>query len=153
MAGEQAIEPHSALMPVAVVALALTLTLGAAGAVATSTPRPDLTLSYPYDECCLEGYPIRELPQRNTITVAPSGAAMWNGVAIDDLTLSMYLRMTTELVPHPDTIIRFDHRVKYPRARAIFKMARDAGIGKVGSNLDDTWAPTVVPEPRVVLRD
>ena len=75
-------------------------------------------------------------PVKNKIVIMPDGAVLWNGTAVDLVTLRQYLDLTTTMRPTPEL-----HLQPHPQARyelvdevlAVTKRANVTAMGFVGN--------------------
>jgi biopolymer transport protein ExbD len=75
-------------------------------------------------------------PVKNKIVIMPDGAVLWNGTAVDLITLRQYLDLTTTMRPTPEL-----HLQPHPEARyevvdevlAVTKRANVTAMGFVGN--------------------
>ena len=83
----------------------------------------------------LPGKPLVVLtpdPVRNLLTIAPDGAARWNGAAADDATLMATLRASEAMRPQPELHLRPDALARYERVDEVLAMTKRAEITRMG---------------------
>ena len=71
-------------------------------------------------------------PVRNLLTIAPDGAARWNGAAADDATLMATLRASEAMRPQPELHLRPDALARYERVDEVLAMTKRAEITRMG---------------------
>ena len=75
-------------------------------------------------------------PVKNKIVIQPNGAILWNGAAVDPVTLRQYLDVTTTMQPTPELHLQPDPNARYEvvdEVLAITKRARVNSMGFVGN--------------------
>jgi biopolymer transport protein ExbD len=75
-------------------------------------------------------------PDKNKVTIDATGAVLWNGTPIDDVTLRLYLERTTQMSPEPELHFAPDPQARYEvvdRVLAVIKRANVTKLGFVGN--------------------
>ena len=76
------------------------------------------------------------LPDKNKISVDPSGTTYWNGTPIDLVTLRQYLDRTKVMSPEPELHVQPDANARYEvvdRVLAVIKRSEVTKMGFVGN--------------------
>ena len=72
------------------------------------------------------------LPDKNALTINPSGVVAWNGVPVDQVTLTQYLEATTKLPTEPELHFQPDPDAKYEKVDQVLAVIKRSGITKLG---------------------
>lgn len=69
---------------------------------------------------------------KNVLTLAPSGAAAWNGEAVDDATLREALARSAAMEPAPELHFRPDAATRYAGVDEVLAMTKRAQVQRMG---------------------
>jgi biopolymer transport protein ExbD len=71
-------------------------------------------------------------PEKNTVTIDPTGTTFWNGTAIDPVTLRQYLERTVAMAPQPELHFRPDPQARYEVVDNVLAVIKRANVSKLG---------------------
>ena len=71
-------------------------------------------------------------PQKNKITIDPTGAVAWNGVPVNDTTLRQYLDQSAQLNPEPELHFQPDPQARYEVVDSTLAIIKRSAITKLG---------------------
>lgn len=71
-------------------------------------------------------------PDKNKITIDPTGVVAWNGTPVDDVTLRQFLDQTTQLDPEPELHFQPDPLARYEVVDRILAVVKRSGVTKLG---------------------
>lgn len=71
-------------------------------------------------------------PQKNKITIDPAGVVAWNGVPVNDPTLSNYLEQSAKLNPEPELHFQPDAQARYEVVDKTLAVIKHSSITKLG---------------------
>ncbi|MBY0583031.1 MAG: biopolymer transporter ExbD [Sphingomonas sp.] len=71
-------------------------------------------------------------PDKNTISIDPTGVVTWNGTQVDDLTLRQFLDQTTQLNPEPELHFQPDPKARYEVVDRVLAVVKRSGVSKLG---------------------
>ncbi len=75
-------------------------------------------------------------PDKNTISIDPTGVVAWNGSPVDTVTLRQYLDVSSRLVPEPELHFQPDPQARYEtvdRTLAVIKRSSITKLGFIGN--------------------
>ncbi len=75
-------------------------------------------------------------PDKNTISIDPTGVVAWNGTQVDMLTLRQYLNVSATLTPEPELHFQPDPQARYEvvdRTLAVIKRSNISKLGFIGN--------------------
>ncbi len=81
-------------------------------------------------------------PVKNKIVVTGAGQVLWNGAAVDLVTLRQYLDITTTMTPTPELHLQPEPNARYElvdEVLAVTKRANITAMGFVGNEAYATW--------------
>jgi biopolymer transport protein ExbD len=76
---------------------------------------------------------------KNMLTLAPGGAAAWNGKGIDDATLRVALAQSAGMDPAPELHFRPDAATRYERVDEVLAMTKRAEVKRMGFVGNETY--------------
>jgi biopolymer transport protein ExbD len=78
--------------------------------------------------------PINQVvqPDKNTISIDPTGQVAWNGVPVDDVTLRQYLDASLQLPTEPELHFQPDPQSRYERVDQVLAIIKRSGVTKMG---------------------
>jgi biopolymer transport protein ExbD len=71
-------------------------------------------------------------PEKNTVTIDPTGTTFWNGTPIDPVTLRQYLERTVAMAPQPELHFRPDPQARYEVVDNVLAVIKRANVSKLG---------------------
>ncbi|MFT3967214.1 MAG: biopolymer transporter ExbD [Sphingobium sp.] len=71
-------------------------------------------------------------PVKNKLTTDPSGTILWNGSAIDIVTLRQYLDQTKRMTPEPELQFEPDAQTRYVVVDNVLAVIKRSGVTKMG---------------------
>ena len=71
-------------------------------------------------------------PDVNKLAIDPSGAILWNGSAIDLVTLRQYLDSTKAMTPEPELHVQPDAQARYDTVDQVLAVVKKSEITKLG---------------------
>jgi biopolymer transport protein ExbD len=71
-------------------------------------------------------------PDKNTISIDPTGQVAWNGVPVDDVTLRQYLDASLQLPTEPELHFQPDPQSRYERVDQVLAIIKRSGVTKMG---------------------
>lgn len=71
-------------------------------------------------------------PEKNTVTIDPTGTTFWNGTPIDPVTLRQYLERTVAMAPQPELHFRPDPQARYETVDKVLAIIKRANVSKLG---------------------
>ena len=71
-------------------------------------------------------------PEKNKVSVDPTGIVLWNGVPVDLVTLQQYLERTTQINPEPELHFQPDPAARYDKVDAVLAVIKRSGVTKLG---------------------
>ena len=72
------------------------------------------------------------LPDKNSLTINPAGVVAWNGVPIDQVTLTQYLEQSTKLPVEPELHFEPDPSAKFEKVDQVLAVIKRSPITKLG---------------------
>jgi biopolymer transport protein ExbD len=75
-------------------------------------------------------------PQKNKVSIDPSGTVAWNGAPVDEMTLRQYLDQTLAMKPEPELHFQPDPQARYEvvdRVLAVIKRSQVTKLGFIGN--------------------
>ncbi|TPG18575.1 biopolymer transporter ExbD [Sphingomonas koreensis] len=71
-------------------------------------------------------------PDKNKITIDPTGQVAWNGAPVDDVTLRQYLDASLQLPTEPELHFQPDPQARYAKVDEILAVIKRSGVTKMG---------------------
>jgi len=71
-------------------------------------------------------------PDKNKITIDPTGTVAWNGSPVDEATLRQYLDTSAGLEPEPELHFQPDPAARYEKVDQILAVIRRSAVTKLG---------------------
>jgi biopolymer transport protein ExbD len=71
-------------------------------------------------------------PEKNKVTIDPSGTVSWNGAPVDEVTLRQYLDQTTAMNPEPELHFQPDPAARYEVVDRILAVIKRSNVSKLG---------------------
>jgi|SRR5690242_1385220 len=71
-------------------------------------------------------------PDKNTISIDPTGQVAWNGTPVDDVTLRQYLDASLALPTEPELHFQPDPNARYEKVDQILAIIKRSGVTKLG---------------------
>ena len=71
-------------------------------------------------------------PDINKLAIDPAGTVLWNGSAIDLITLRQYLDSTKVMVPEPELHVQPDAQARYDIVDQVLAVVKKSEITKLG---------------------
>lgn len=71
-------------------------------------------------------------PVKNKLTTDPAGTILWNGSAIDIVTLRQYLDQTKRMTPEPELQFEPDAQTRYVVVDNVLAVIKRSGVTKMG---------------------
>lgn len=71
-------------------------------------------------------------PQKNKIVIQPDGVILWNGAAVDEVTLAQYLDATKRLPVEPELHFQPDPAARYEKVDKVLAVIKRSEISKLG---------------------
>ncbi len=71
-------------------------------------------------------------PEKNTVTIDPTGTTFWNGTPINPVTLRQYLERTVAMAPQPELHFRPDPQARYETVDNVLAVIKRANVSKLG---------------------
>lgn len=71
-------------------------------------------------------------PDKNTISIDPTGQVAWNGTPVDDVTLRQYLDASLQLPTEPELHFQPDPQSRYERVDQVLAIIKRSGVTKMG---------------------
>lgn len=71
-------------------------------------------------------------PDINKLAIDPAGTVLWNGSAIDLITLRQYLDSTKVMVPEPELHVQPDAQAQYDIVNQVLAVVKKSEITKLG---------------------
>ena len=72
------------------------------------------------------------LPDKNTVSISPTGTVAWNGAPVDMVTLAQYLEATKNMKPEPELHFQPDPNAKYEKVDQTLAVVKRSGVTKLG---------------------
>jgi biopolymer transport protein ExbD len=76
--------------------------------------------------------PVAVQPDKNKITIDPTGQVAWNGTPVDDVTLRQYLDASLQLPTEPELQFQPDPQARYAKVDEILAIIKRSGVTKLG---------------------
>ena len=71
-------------------------------------------------------------PDKNTISIDPTGQVAWNGTPVDDITLRQYLNASLALPTEPELHFQPDPQAQYEKVDQVLAIIKRSGVTKLG---------------------
>ena len=71
-------------------------------------------------------------PKKNKIVIQPDGVILWNGGAVDEVTLQQYLLATKAVNPEPELHFQPDPAARYEKVDKVLAVIKRSEISKLG---------------------
>lgn len=71
-------------------------------------------------------------PVKNKIVIEPTGAILWNGAPVDEVTLRQYLDLTTTMNPVPELHLQPHPDARYEVVDQVLAITKRANVEKMG---------------------
>jgi biopolymer transport protein ExbD len=71
-------------------------------------------------------------PDKNKITIDPSGLIAWNGTPVNEVTLRQYLDASLRLPTEPELQFQPDPQARYAEVDQVLAIIKRAGVSKLG---------------------
>ena len=71
-------------------------------------------------------------PDKNTVSIDPTGQVAWNGTPVDNVTLRQYLDASLALPTEPELHFQPDPNARYEKVDQILAIIKRAGVTKLG---------------------
>jgi biopolymer transport protein ExbD len=71
-------------------------------------------------------------PTRNTVTITPAGAILWNGTPLTRPQLAWELAATKRMTPQPELHLQPDSAARYEIVDEVLAITKRAGIANMG---------------------
>ncbi|MGN6619492.1 MAG: ExbD/TolR family protein [Sphingomonas sp.] len=71
-------------------------------------------------------------PDKNKITIDPTGQVAWNGTPVDDITLRQYLDASLQLPTEPELHFQPDPQARYEKVDEVLAIIKRSGVTKMG---------------------
>ncbi|MBY8828782.1 ExbD/TolR family protein [Hephaestia mangrovi] len=71
-------------------------------------------------------------PDKNTISIDPTGQVAWNGTPVDDVTLRQYLDASLALPTEPELHFQPDPNARYEKVDQVLAIIKRSGVTKLG---------------------
>ena len=72
------------------------------------------------------------LPDKNTLSIDPTGVIAWNGSPVDEVTLRQYLEQSAAINPEPELHFQPDPQAKYEVVDRVLAVVRRSNVSKLG---------------------
>jgi biopolymer transport protein ExbD len=79
-------------------------------------------------------------PIKNKIVITPAGAILWNGAAIDQVTLRQYLDLSQQMTPTPELHLQPDPNARYELVDEVLAITKHAHVEKMGFVGNEAYA-------------
>jgi biopolymer transport protein ExbD len=76
--------------------------------------------------------PVAVQPDKNKITIDPTGQVAWNGTPVDDVTLRQYLDASLQLPTEPELQFQPDPQARYAKVDDVLAIIKRSGVTKLG---------------------
>ena len=76
--------------------------------------------------------PVAVQPDKNKITIDPTGQVAWNGTPVDDVTLRQYLDASLQLPTEPELQFQPDPQARYEKVDDVLAIIKRSGVTKLG---------------------
>jgi biopolymer transport protein ExbD len=71
-------------------------------------------------------------PVKNKVVITPAGQVLWNGAAVDLVTLRQYLDLTQQMNPIPELHLQPDPNARYELVDQVLAVTKRAHVEKMG---------------------
>ena len=71
-------------------------------------------------------------PDKNTISIDPTGQVAWNGTPVDDVTLRQYLNASLALPTEPELHFQPDPNARYEKVDEVLAIIKRSGVTRMG---------------------
>ncbi|MDB5707678.1 MAG: biopolymer transporter ExbD [Sphingomonas bacterium] len=71
-------------------------------------------------------------PQKNKVSIDPTGTVFWNGAPVDLVTLRQYLDATRAINPEPELHFQPDPSARYAKVDEVLAEIKRSGVTKLG---------------------
>jgi biopolymer transport protein ExbD len=95
-------------------------------------------LDLPQDQQNQQPPPID--PVKNKIVITPAGQVLWNGAAVDLVTLRQYLDLTQQMNPIPELHLQPDPNARYELVDEVLAVTKHAHVEKMGFVGNEAYA-------------